>query len=814
MNSLDAFVYIADMETHEILFINEYGRKVWGDIEGQLCWKVIQTGQSGPCSFCTNDRLLDPQGLSTGTYRWEFQNTKNGQWYDCRDKAVPWLDGRMVRMEIATDITERKAATEAITRQAAELALIHTVGQTINQSLSLAETTEAIIAGLLDAVHPDAALVFLRDGEKLLLQGIGPASTFDRLSNDALHSMGECLCGLALRQGKTIYSVNIHDDLRCTLPECKQAGFSSFAALPLQSGEELLGVIGLASETPRNFAEQREFLESLAGIAAGGLHNALLYERINRDFLELQKTEQALRESEHLYRYLADSSIALIWTADTGKLCDSFNQPWLEFTGRTLEQELGNGWAEGVHPEDYARCLDIYSSHFDRHQPFQMEYRLRYHDGTYRWIIDYGLPRFTSTGSFIGYIGFCYDISERKQAEEEKASLQAQLLQAQKMESIGRLAGGVAHDFNNMLSVILGHAELMKEALAENDPLHEDIDQIIEAGQRSTTTARQLLAFARKQTISPKVLDLNETVEGMLKMLRRLIGEDIELIWKPGHEVFPVKLDPSQIDQMLANVLINARDAISNAGSITIETDNTLFNDSYCRDHQDFMAGEFVLLSVSDDGCGMDQETATNIFEPFFTTKEVGKGTGLGLAMVYGMVKQNNGFIRVETAPAQGTRLEIYLPKYVEDEATVNVTPHHDNLENSIVHGEETILLVEDEPALLKMTLAMLSKQGYSVLTASSPERAIEVASSASVRIDVLLTDVIMPGMNGQELAKKLVARFPAMKCLYMSGYTADALAPHGLLADGIDLLQKPFTARELAAKIRKSLLSEDASLI
>jgi len=401
---------------------------------------------------------------------------------------------------------------------------------------------------------------------------------------------------------------------------------------------------------------------------------------------------------------------------------------------------------------------------------------------------------------------FCLDvdITERKQAEKEREKLQAQLTQAQKMESVGRLAGGIAHDFNNMLSVILGHTEMALEKLDPAEPLFAGLQAVQHAAERSAALTRQLLTFARKQTVAPKVIDLNETMEGMLKMLRRLIGEDIDLLWHPGKKLTQVKVDPSQIDQILANLCVNSRDAIADVGKITIETGVVSFDEAYCGEHVGFKPGEYVLLAVSDDGHGIDQETLGHIFEPFFTTKEQGKGTGLGLASVYGAVKQNNGFINVYSEPGQGTTFRIYLPKYTAKSASVaDKAP-----DRPTERGHETILLVEDEPAILEMTTKMLERLGYTVLAAGTPGEAVRLSQEHPGRIDLLLTDVVMPEMNGRDLAKKLLSTYPGIKPLFMSGYTANVIAHHGVLDEGVHFIQKPFSMRDVGGKLRETLVS------
>jgi two-component system cell cycle sensor histidine kinase/response regulator CckA len=401
-----------------------------------------------------------------------------------------------------------------------------------------------------------------------------------------------------------------------------------------------------------------------------------------------------------------------------------------------------------------------------------------------------------------GFVKVTRDITERKQAETEHEKLEAQLRQAQKMEAVGRLAGGVAHDFNNMLQVIISYAELALERLTPSDPLHAAVQQIMKAGRRSADLTGQLLAFARKQIIAPKVLDLNESVAGILKMLQRLIGEDIDLAFVPGHDLGKVKMDPSQVDQILANLAVNARDAISSVGKVTIETDNAELDESYCRAHDGFLPGQYVLLAVNDDGCGMDKETQARLFEPFFTTKPQGQGTGLGLATVYGIVKQNNGFINVYSEPGKGTTFKIYLPRLQSDMAAIDETPKYAEAPN----GTETVLLVDDEETLLGLGKMLLEVRGYTALAAGSPSQAIQLAEQYAGDIHLLLTDVVMPDMSGHELWQRLSAQRPGLKCLFMSGYTANAIAHRGVLDEGIHFLQKPFSVEQLAVKLREAL--------
>jgi PAS domain S-box-containing protein len=404
-------------------------------------------------------------------------------------------------------------------------------------------------------------------------------------------------------------------------------------------------------------------------------------------------------------------------------------------------------------------------------------------------------------GELFGYVAIKRDITAEKQGAIELDQVRAQLTQAQKMESVGRLAGGVAHDFNNMLAVILGHAEIALEGLSEHDQRREHLVEILQAGQRSADLTRQLLAFARKQAIRPKVVDLNDSVGNMLKMLRRLIGENIEVRWVPGPDLWPVHIDPAQVDQILANLSVNARDAIAGGGVVTITTANVHVTPEVVRGLPRWRVGEFVELTISDSGCGMTPDVLSHLFEPFFTTKEAGKGTGLGTATVYGIVTQNQGFIHVDSTVGVGTHMRVFLPRVAGHGADVTT-----DAPMALPMGTETVLLVEDEPAMLETCRRMLVHLGYTVLPCQSPEEAQTTLVTYTGRIHLLLTDVVMPGGSGRDLAEATRRADPSIKVLFMSGYTAELLAGTDGPAGGVGCLAKPFSTAELATKLREAL--------
>ncbi|MHB1317416.1 MAG: PAS domain S-box protein [Anaerolineae bacterium] len=720
--------------------------------------------------------------------------------------------------------------------------------------------------------------------------------------------------------------------------------------------------------------EVRRFIARVTPFPGAGPRRVVV---AHENITERVLAEESVRESEQHYRNLADSSSALIWTSDEQGATNYWNQRWIEYAGADALTDPDGVWISLLHPDDAEHAIGAFEEALKRRERFRMVYRLRRHDGVYRWFQDDAYPRYDHQGIFLGYIGHLTDITENHlaeeriahlngvlrsvrdinqlivrvsdegqlidgacellgnmpdyassvvvlvdgekrpttwasrgsaefrwaldalfgsgqipdccrnalqatgalmlgdrerrcvgcpflateadhsamwaclqhdgviygymgvqtlhalgideeeqslivemagdvayslhnlaitrasaEAEDRRRALEQQLQQAQRVESVGRLAGGVAHDFNNMLSVILGNLELAMSALPPDHPVRADLQEAEKAGRRSADLTRQLLAFARQQTIAPRVFDLNEALEGMLKMLRRLIGEDIEVVWRPHASVWPLRMDPSQLDQVLANLAVNARDAIGGHGTVTIETNNVTLTEARCAEIVGSAPGDYVMLSVSDSGSGMTPEVRAHLFEPFYTTKGVGEGTGLGLATVYGVVTQNGGFIQVESEPGQGATFHIYLPRHPEETAPeaparAEVTPRG---------AGELVLLVEDETAILQMGTRMLELLGYEVVAAGNPRTVLQLAEAQERPPALLITDVVMPGMNGHDLAEQLRERFPDLRVLYMSGYTADVIAIRGVLEEGVHFVGKPFSLKMLGEAVSEAL--------
>jgi len=539
----------------------------------------------------------------------------------------------------------------------------------------------------------------------------------------------------------------------------------------------------------------RQFLWAL-GILGGVLLASVAFILVLRRQVraatgDLRRANEMMRESEEKFRDIFEkhAAVKLIISPGSGNIVEA-NEAAERFYGWSREQLRKMRIqditlpAAGSTPE-----REVVNENTEP----QAEFRHRLADGSFRDVEVFSSTIVIRGEPFLHAV--IHDITEKRKMEEHYR-------QAQKMESVGRLAGGIAHDYNNMLSVILGYTELALAKMSSSDPLRADLEAVLTAARRSVDINRQLLAFARKQTVEPKVIDLNEALAATLRMLRRLIGEDIELVWLPGEALWPVRIDPAQLDQILANLCTNARDAIGGVGKIVVETRRITVAEACGQEQEGFMPGDFTMLAVSDDGGGMDRETLSNIFEPFFTTKALGKGTGLGLATVHGIVQQNNGFIIVDSEPGRGTSFQVYLPRHegaVEREsvaATEDVPPGNG----------EMVLLVEDEEAILTLGKTILERLGYRVLTARAPGQAILLAREHAREIDLLITDLVMPEMNGRELAEHLASCCPQMKTLFMSGYSTDVITHRGVLDEGLHFIQKPFSLKDLSVKVRTVL--------
>ena len=755
-DSIDEPIYVCDPESYEILFVNQALRKLTpGEPIGNICYRVFQ-GLDSPCPFCTNDIIRE---IYPEPYHWEYYNPALDRTFYIHDRMIRWPDGRNVRLEFAIDITGQKKAEASLIESKALLDTAGRIARLGGWSFNLSEN-RLIWSDQVAAIHA-------------MPEGYSPG----------------------VEEGILFYAPEYREKIARLFHACVTEGAPYDEEMEIVTGQGKRVWVRTTGEAVRD--------QSDAIVRAQGAFQDIT-ERIVSE-LELRKSEQRLQtlmEQAPISIEIYDLDGFQIAVNKAYKEMFAVPSDWAlkRFNVLRSEEIKRLGFLESIERVYAGEVITITEHQFD---PARVPETGRI--GRSRWLNTVVFPLKDPAGKVMNIVVIHSDITDRKQAEADRESLQSQLLQAQKMESVGRLAGGVAHDFNNMLGVILGRAELALNSLVPSDKVYFDLEEIRKAAERSAELTRQLLAFARKQTVAPRVLDLNDTIEGMLKMLRRLIGEDIDLVWLPARDLCPIKMDPSQIDQVLANLCVNARDAIHGMGKVTIETANVHFDEAYCATHPGFAPGDFALLAFSDDGCGMDKETLAKIFEPFFTTKEFGKGTGLGTAMIYGIIRQNNGFVNVYSEPGAGTTFKIYFPRHLGQPGRAELGTS----EKALRRGSETILIVEDEAAILNVAKMMLGHLGYSVLTANSAQDAIRLAEEHAGEIHLLMTDVIMPDMNGRDLARKLMALYPSLKCLFMSGYTANVIAHHGVLDAGVYFIQKPFSITALDAKLCEVLGDE-----
>ncbi len=671
---------------------------------------------------------------------------------------------------------------------------LYNIAAALNTSMTEQDVVAEILARALELPGVEAGWIALREGETgfriAAARGLPPALE----APGALE--GDCLCRRMLLAGKFDHVTNILECERLQRAQGDTRGLCYHASVPLVVGDRTIGVMNLARKEPGLFSEEQlRILESVGNQIAVALERAQLLGQLEKRVVErtaalAAEITERKKAQEELDRFFMVSPEMLCISDFEGRF-QSLNRAWEKTLGFKVEELLGKLYLEFVHPEDRPATLGEAEKVRRGEETTFFENRYLSKDGSYKWL--------SWTATPVVEEGLIYaaarDMTEQKQ-------LETQLRQALRLEAVGRLAGGVAHDFNNLLNVILGYSALLLERLGSSDSLRKYADEIRKAGDRAAALTRQLLAFSRKQVLAPKVLDLNTVVTEMVKLLDRLIGEDIELLTFPDTGLGRVKADPGQIGQVIMNMAVNARDAMPRGGKLIIQTTNVELDENYASQHVGARPGPYVMLAVSDNGCGMDAETRARVFEPFFTTKEKGKGTGLGLSTVYGIVKQSGGHIWVYSEPERGTTFKVYLPR-VEDSAP---TPRAEKAWAASQRGSETVLLVEDEESLRRLAREFLENKGYTVLEAGNGEEAVSACEKYERPIHLMVTDVVMPGMSGRELAACLKVPRPDMKVLYVSGYTDEAITHHGVLEAGVAFLQKPFTAEDLLRRVYEVL--------
>jgi PAS domain S-box-containing protein len=872
LDGIDADIYIANMETYEILFMNKHMKESFGgQLVGEKCWEAFRGG-SGPCPHCTNPLLLDSDGNPTPVHVWEGRNPITNRYYLNYDRAVRWIDGRFVRLQIATDITDRKRSEEllqaseanyrAIFDTANDAIFIHDIetGKILDVNSKMCEmygytaeearqiNVEALSAGTPPYTQEDALYRIKKavegtpqifdwmakdkagrlfwvevnlkrvtiGGEGRLLAIVRDISERKRTEGALTQSeeqyrtlVEESFDGIFIQKGVDIIFANrrLHEMLGYEHGELEGREHWIVYHPDYQALTRERAFARLRGESPPSTYEVK-FLRK-DGISFWGEIHAKVVSFLGepgiqvwaKDISERKQAEQALRESEERYRMAIESSndgVAIV----RKERHIYVNKQFVKMFGyETVEEVLGQSPYAWIHPDDRERVME-----FNRKRQRGENVPTRYETKGIRKngevvYLEVSATRILLNGEYIT-LAYLRDITELKLAEETLRQTEHQLRQSQKMEAVGRLAGGVAHDFNNLLTVIKGYSELSLLGLKDGDPFKENIEEIYKASERAANLTRQLLAFSRKQILDFKVLNLNTLIRDLDKMLHRILGEDIELVYKLAENPSKVKTDPGQIEQVILNLAVNARDAMPSGGNLTIQTGDEEIDKACASTHTGLEPGRYTFLSITDTGVGMTPEVKERLFEPFFTTKEKGKGTGLGLSTVYGIIKQSSGHIEVESAHGLGTTFKIYLPRVEEEEDPLSP-------EKTLfpTKGTETILLVEDDPLVRELSARILRDQGYQLFVAADGEEAIHlVRCKLDGKIHLLFTDVVMPKMSGKELAEWLKGSRPEVKVLFASGYTDDAIVNHGILDKTVNFIQKPFTPEALARKVREVL--------
>jgi PAS domain S-box-containing protein len=796
-DSVNDAIFVLEVTAGHVVYVNNKACEVFGYTREEFCLLNAGDLSSGVPPY-TRQHAIDSMKRAAQGEDLQFE------WH-ARDKAgrLFWAEvgirgamiGGIPRLLVTgRDITESRLAREILDdRLRFETLLADLSTAFINVAPGeVDDQIEHWLRRVIDATGIDRAAVWkFADGKRQIL--LSHHSTSAGIPDLAIQDMAEVFPWYAkiVRQGDRVL---VMDRLPDSLPAeavaereyCIKSGFRAHVMIPLGAGGSALGALTFGSFNP-----DHEWTDTL-------VQRLKLVAQVFTNALQRQKSEEELRESESRFRTIFEEAPLGVAYVNMELRIVKANKAFREMMGYPEEELSKLAVFDITHPDDISRDASLARQLFNGEIPsYQLEKRFIKKGGAALW----GLMTATLVRSKDGEVyglGMVEDLTERKEVED-------QLRQSQKMEAIGRLAGGVAHDFNNLLTAINGYSDLSIALLGTNDPIRANLEEIKKAGERAASLTHQLLAFSRKQLLQPEVLDLNLVIDDLNKMLRRLIGEDIELVTLLDPKLGKVMADRGQVEQIIVNLAINAADAMPKGGSLVILTANVFLDDEYARHHISVRPGAYVMIAVNDTGCGISPETQKRVFEPFFTTKGPGKGTGLGLATVYGIVKQSGGNIWLYSEEGVGTTLKIYLPRIdqpsqepVEDESMVDAPG-----------GTETILLVEDDDSVRNMVARILTRHGYNVIAAKDGREALRICERDQREFHLMLTDVVMPLMSGRDVAERLKPVRPNMKVLFMSGYPDDAIAEHGLLDEGVALLEKPFTIAGLLNKVREVLTTE-----
>ncbi|MCU0581642.1 MAG: PAS domain S-box protein, partial [Syntrophales bacterium] len=705
---------------------------------------------------------------------------------------------------VARDITERRKASEALQQRANELMALNALGRTINAILDVDETVNALLKGILEVVRPDLTFLFLRDGERLILMNVLPFSERPRLGHVPEHRVGECLCGLSVQEKQPLFCPDIHRDNRCIGVECKRAGIESFAALPLISGDDVIGVIGLASVTQRDFELRRGFLETMAGQASVALHNARLYEAAKLELAERKQVEDALRNNEELLARLVAAMPDIVLRMDINGEIVFVNDYGLVLSGYAREDLIGQNMLSFIAQEDREKAVRntvlMYESHLG-----PQEYHLTMKDGRTRLFEVNGDVLRSEDGTPNGLVHICRDITDRRQEEEEKKRLVERLQRSEKMEALGQLAGGVAHDLNNILGVLSGFSELLMLEIPEGQRSRGHAEKILQSTEKGAAIIQDLLTLTRRGVIASEVVNLNNIISDFIKtpVFEKIKDHHPLVAFRTEHDksLLNIKGSSVHLEKTVMNLVSNAAESIAGRGEVTIRTESR-YLDKPLQGYDEIREGEYAVLTVSDTGIGIPEQDRGKMFEPFYTKKVMGRsGTGLGLAIVWGTVKDHAGYIDVQSELGKGTTFTLYFP-ITRQKTTVPL--HKEPMERYMGHGE-SVLVVDDIAEQRDVATSLLTTLGYIVHAASSGEEAVEYLRRN--RTDIILLDMIMtPGIDGLETYQRILATNPKQKAILVSGFSETERVKEAQRLGAGAYVKKPYILEKIGVAIRDEL--------
>lgn len=818
LNSVSAHIAVIDSDGKVIAvndawtqFAVENGGEPAALNIGANYFHACRNAVSGSENKAANDALdgihkVFAQEISEFELEYDCHSSEQERWFLMRVTPLYFLGQKAVISHI--DISKKKRLQYELIQREKELSALNMISRKVSSSISLGHVTAAILDQISSILDPDRSMLFLRKGDTLHLIDMENKNIDDRMDVNHVHRVGECLCGLSVSTGNSIFSLDIHQDKRCTWSECKEAGITSFASIPLKYNNEIIGTLGIASLRKRDFKRQKDFLESIANDISIYLENSLLYEKtiqhageLKTELAERKRTQDALVKSEQKYKSLIKNIPGMVYRGFADWSVD-YVSGLKRISGYTVEELNGKEkkWLNIIHPDDLEGVLKKSEKIKYQTKDLVQTYRIITKQGEVRWLVDRKTSCFSPDGNFLGTDGIVFDITERKAAEAERDKLKSQLQQAQKMEAVGTLAGGIAHDFNNILSSIMGYSEL--SLLDINDPvqLEENLNEVIKAGSRAKNLIKQVLTFARHsdEKISPCRMD--RVAEEVIAFMRSTIPATIEIQSHIKSRSLTMG-NETQLHQVLMNLCTNASHAMEDQGGVlTIQIDDIVIGTGAELSIEELAPGDYVRVGVSDTGQGIPDEIINSIFDPYFTTKESGRGTGMGLALVHGIVESYQGKITVSSQLRKGTEFNVFLPVCNKKDTK------EQDIEQTAAKGTETIMFVDDEPSIVSVNSNYLSKMGYTVETCSNGLQALELFKENPSHFDLVISDMTMPQMNGDKLAGELVKIKPDLPVIICTGFNKN-ISEEAVKRIGVKaLIYKPFELNKLSKMIRQVL--------